>query len=73
MNTEQFFNACKNFDWYYNYSDDHRVWRSGEAASKQLLEESKTDPIKSKIYTDWCIYINSSRRNEQPKWENYHD
>jgi hypothetical protein len=71
MTIEEFFNACKNFDWYYSYSDDHGVWRRGEARSKELLDESKTDPIKSKIHTDWCVYINSDSRIEQPKLENY--
>jgi hypothetical protein len=29
-------NQLKNMDWYYAFSDDHRVWCSGEAAIAEL-------------------------------------
>jgi hypothetical protein len=28
-------------DWYYEYSDDHRVWQSGVAAVRQIKEDLK--------------------------------
>ncbi len=33
---EQFEKACQNFDWFYDFSDDHRVWRAGNQRSKVL-------------------------------------
>jgi hypothetical protein len=43
-------------DWYYAFSDDHRVWSAGEAASKrisQLLEELKeTNPEVKQYYEE---------------------
>tara|TARA_R110002020_G_scaffold279976_3_gene495768 strand:- start:788 stop:1057 length:270 start_codon:yes stop_codon:yes gene_type:complete len=29
-------NLILNHDWFYMYSDDHRVWERGEANSKRL-------------------------------------
>jgi hypothetical protein len=78
MNTEQFFNACKNFDWYYDFSDDSRVWRNGTAAKEKLLNEAKSDPIKMKIFTDWNKHMFSGEswstpRTIKPELEHYHD
>ena len=28
-------------DWYYEYSDDHRVWRRGHLRQRELLDELK--------------------------------
>jgi hypothetical protein len=33
---EMFEDMCKNMDWYYEYSDDHRVWKDGAAAYDAL-------------------------------------
>jgi hypothetical protein len=33
---EQFEQALINHDWFYQYSDDHRVWRAGEAAIERI-------------------------------------
>lgn len=32
--------AMLNHDWYYTYSDDHRVWRQGEASLARLRSGS---------------------------------
>lgn len=29
-------NKCKVHDWYYNYSDDHRVWSRGFDRYRQI-------------------------------------
>ena len=26
----EFYNMLSSHDWYYQYSDDHRVWRNGQ-------------------------------------------
>ena len=28
--------ACQRHDWYYNYSDDHRVWQKGSKQSAEI-------------------------------------
>lgn len=38
---EQFEKACQNFDWFYDFSDDHRVWKAG-SRRKEILRWAKT-------------------------------
>ena len=38
---EQFEKACQNFDWFYDFSDDHRVWKAG-SQRKEILRWAKT-------------------------------
>lgn len=33
---DEFETMCKQHDWYYNYSDDHNVWRRGVASDHKL-------------------------------------
>lgn len=72
MTKEEYFHACKHFDWYYDYSDDHRVWKNGNARKAQLLAEAKDDLVKMQIFNDWSKYIFSNRETiPQPELENY--
>ena len=32
----------QNFDWFYGYSDDHRVWKRGKAGKASLVSELKS-------------------------------
>ena len=32
----------KGFDWYYGYSDDHRVWKRGRENMARLTEDLKS-------------------------------
>lgn len=34
---EMFDQLCKSHDWYYEYSDDHTVWKKGRAAESKLV------------------------------------
>jgi len=36
MNLERFRDYLIRFDWYYAYSDDHRVWSTWNAEEKRL-------------------------------------
>lgn len=71
MTKEEYFHACKHFDWYYDYSDDGRVWRNGNEGKKKLEAEAKTDPIKAKIYADWSKYVWNHKTEVKPELENY--
>jgi hypothetical protein len=33
-----YIDLLKSHDWYYSYSDDHRVWKDGELKARQLQE-----------------------------------
>jgi hypothetical protein len=38
MTTEEYQAKLKAHDWYYDYSDDHSVWRRGKAERQELWE-----------------------------------
>ena len=33
------FQRLKNHDWYYGYSDDHRVWQRGRQRQQELIRD----------------------------------
>ena len=39
---QQYEEKLSSHDWYYVYSDDHRIWTSGEAQSRELNKLSKS-------------------------------
>lgn len=41
------------YDWYYSYSDDHRVWQRGEASREKIKEvyQRLSDVDKQAAYT----------------------
>ena len=46
----------KKHDWYYNYSDDHSVWRRGRDSYAELCKQQvKLDPTKE----IWNKYVKS--------------
>ncbi len=45
LNEQDYVDLLKNFDWYYDYSDDHRVWQRGWDLMQVLLWlRSRFDP-----------------------------
>lgn len=50
MTDSEFWNACNNFDWFYDFSDDHRVWQKGNRAKGLLVREIKQSPVRREIY-----------------------
>ena len=55
--TQEFYDRCATFDWYYDYSDDHRVWQRGCAVHDALRAEAASDPAKALIYHAWREYM----------------
>lgn len=45
MTIEEFEKLVNDHDLTYNYSDDHSVWRNGNAQLKRIREAAKTLPI----------------------------
>lgn len=57
-------------DWYYDWSDDIRVYRSGEAAFEKLKAEAATDPQKTILYDGFHAHMFSGKSwntEKQPK------
>lgn len=55
----------KNRDWYYVYSDDHRVWLAGEAVSKQIQELIPKVPAE-KVVEFWKQYAPDDMKDNPP-------
>lgn len=50
--------AMKRHDWYYHFSDDHRVWSSGEGNAKRIGKLSRSVPKKEfdRLMEKYCPY-----------------
>ena len=55
--------ALKNHDWYYEYSDDHRVWSNGSR------ERSKIKGLMSKLPKQYAAELYNKYAPEQFKME----
>ena len=61
MTRQEFFEALKTFDWYYEMSDSGAVWASGDRSLRALKAEAEQDPGKKKMFAAFCDYYSSSR------------
>ncbi len=72
----QFFHDCETFDWYYNYSDDQRVWTRGNREAASLKSRSNKNNSTLSIYNAWSEHMFSgpeygTEKTPRPKWEDY--
>jgi hypothetical protein len=56
MSPQEYFKQCQDFDWYYIYSDDHRVYKAGLAKEYILKTLIDNDPSLKPIWDSWAIY-----------------
>lgn len=47
---EKYIHALKYHDWFFEWSDDHRVWKAGMNSLDRLREQRK------KLDPDWKIW-----------------
>lgn len=47
---DEYIAALQAHDWYYSYSDDHRVWKSGFENARQLQE------MRHELDTDYTVW-----------------
>lgn len=48
-----FHEALKAHDWYYDFTDDNRVWRAGKANEEKLVKWSQKSPEHRKMWTEF--------------------
>ena len=53
MTLNEYDKLLRGHDWYYNYSDDGRVWRAGESVQSQIVRLSKTSEDHFTLYDAW--------------------
>lgn len=44
MELNEYWDKLNCHDWYYQFSDDHRIWRNGETVNKQLAAIANQSP-----------------------------
>ena len=54
---QEFFKECQYHDWYYEYSDDGRVYDRGRSAYAKLSGKANSHPKFLEIYKAWEKYV----------------
>lgn len=74
---DEFYTKLGYHDWYYQYSDDHRVWRNGQANYDTLKMIAKESPEHQKLFEDFANYIfrdgDKPAKPEQYKYYSWKD
>lgn len=60
---------CRSADWFYEYSDDHRVYTKGRDEVYALMREANDDDVKQRIYDEFRKYVRGER--ERPTSEEF--
>jgi len=58
MNKQKFAVMLKNHDWYYQYSDDYKVFCSGRDQLAKIQSIADSDPELKKVYDDYVKQLN---------------
>ncbi len=61
MSEEDYLKLLKGHDWYYQYSDDHSVWKRGSEAAQRLTTLAKNDAKLKDLYNN---YIETNINNK---------
>jgi hypothetical protein len=64
MTLNEFYKMLAGHDWYYQYSDDHGVWRRGQDRYDTIAMVAKESPEHQKLFEDYSDYI--FRSSEKP-------
>ncbi len=48
--------ACKKADWYFQYSDDHKVYCAGRAECMGLYQQAKQDDTLMEIFLKYSPF-----------------
>lgn len=75
----EFETALKRHDWYYNFSDDHQVWKYGQNRHDALCDEkerlTKADEKRAaELWETYCPYKRDEQKRaaekaEKPTWD----
>ena len=61
ISLEEYYAMLERFDWWYDYSDDHRVWQRERDREKYLKALGLTHP---QFYSLWNEYYNFIKNNQ---------
>lgn len=69
---QEFYDKLERFDWYYEWSDDGKVYRKGQEEARKLSREASGDPGKLDLYKAFKEYVSSGpafNTEQKPKPE----
>ena len=69
MTREEYFDALKAFDWYYEMSDSSEVYTRGASQMVQIRAEAEADHAKKQMFEAFCGYYNDSRPTKPTREE----
>lgn len=69
MNIEQYFNLCSTHDWFYQYSDDHRVWEEGSRHAERIRYLASDNEAYEKIRQEFNNWLRGER--DRPTLEEF--
>ena len=67
INFNEYETRLKNHDWFFVYSDDHRVWRAGKSVQESLAYTAKQHPIYMAAHQLWAKSVRN--RPADMSWE----
>lgn len=53
MKLSAFYRLLEKHDWYFEFSDDHRVWTDGQSELESIERYAKTSDKHMKLYEDY--------------------
>ena len=69
MNDEelkQYWHRLERHDWFYEYSDDHSVWKRGSDYERELMYDARKDKRAESLFELSCIYDAWKRETKRP-------
>jgi len=67
---KEFYSMLEEHDWFYGYSDDHRVWTAGSEANRKLQAIIQEDSLLTRMYSDYAKCVHNPDLSK-PKLEDY--
>jgi hypothetical protein len=67
MTLKEYWKILNGHDWYYNYSDDQRVWRAGCDAQKRIEGIAKESPEHQALYSGFHSHYFYGKTSEFQK------
>ena len=61
MDPKDFYDLLEKHDWFYCWSDDHRVYTAGEASRKNLEMVARGDQVKLNLLREYSAHMFSGK------------
>lgn len=69
QNVIDYFELLARHDWYYEFSDDHRYWSSGNASWRKIVLMAQQERLFDRMKNDFVNW--KFKKGPEPKLEDY--